>query len=42
MTYDLTLAAAQALVGVNPGSTFCYVSGEGTDSTEQGRRMWRA
>ena len=20
--------------------TFCYVSGEGTDSTEQGRQMW--
>ena len=22
------------------GITFCYVSGEGTDSTEHGRTMW--
>ena len=40
LTYDLTLAAAHAMVQVNPQMTFCYVSGEGTDSTEQGRMMW--
>jgi uncharacterized protein YbjT (DUF2867 family) len=40
LTYDLTLAAARALAGANPGMTFCYVSGAGTDSTEQGRLMW--
>lgn len=40
VTYDLTIAAAQALLGLNPALTFCYVSGEGTDSTEQGRLMW--
>lgn len=40
LTYDLTLAAAQALVAANPRMTFCYVSGEGTDSTEHGRSMW--
>jgi hypothetical protein len=40
LTYDLTLAAAHAMVQVNPRMTFCYVSGEGTDSTEQGRLMW--
>lgn len=40
VTYDLTLAAAQALVELNPGMTWCYVSGTGTDSTEQGRSMW--
>ena len=40
MTYDLTLAVAETLVTVNPGMTFCYVSGEGTDSTERGRLMW--
>jgi uncharacterized protein YbjT (DUF2867 family) len=40
LTYDLTLAAAHALVAANPKMTFCYVSGVGTDSTEQGRRMW--
>lgn len=40
LTYDLTLAAAQALVAANPQMTFCYVSGVGTDSTERGSRMW--
>ena len=40
LTYELTLAAAQALVAANPRMTFCYVSGVGTDSTEQGRPMW--
>ena len=40
LTYELTLAAAQALVAANPRMTFCYVSGVGTDSTEQGRQMW--
>ena len=40
LTYDLTLAAARALVAANPGMTFCYVSGVGTDSTERGSRMW--
>ena len=39
-TYDLTLAAANALVLLNPGMTFTYVSGAGTDSTERGRMMW--
>jgi hypothetical protein len=40
LTYDLTLAAAQAMVAVNPRLTFCYISGVGTDSSEQGRTMW--
>ncbi len=40
MTYDLTLAAARAMVGANPRMTFCYVSGVGTDSSERGRTMW--
>ncbi len=40
LTYDLTLSAAQSLVQVNPEMVFCYVSGEGTDSTERGNRMW--
>jgi uncharacterized protein YbjT (DUF2867 family) len=40
LTYDLTLAAAHALVAANPRMTFCYVSGVGTDSTERGGRMW--
>lgn len=40
LTYDVTLAAAEAIVAVSPNLTFCYVSGEGTDSTEKGRAMW--
>lgn len=40
LTYDFTLAAAQLLSGLNPGMTFIYVSGSGTDSSEQGRSMW--
>ena len=40
MTYDLTLAAATTLARLNPGLTFVYVSGQGTDSSEQGRMMW--
>jgi uncharacterized protein YbjT (DUF2867 family) len=40
VTYDLTLAAARPLAAANPELTFVYVSGAGTDSTEQGRSMW--
>lgn len=40
LTYDLALAAAQALVAANKDATFCYVSGLGTHTTERGRRMW--
>lgn len=40
LTYDLTLAAAEALCELNPAMTFCYVSGVGTDDTERGRVMW--
>ena len=40
LTYDLTMAAAQTLSRRNRDMTFCYVSGEGTDSSEQGRLMW--
>ncbi len=40
VTYDLTLAVARPLAAANPALTFVYVSGEGTDSTEQGRSMW--
>jgi len=40
VTCDYTLAAAETLVKLNPGMTFIYVSGAGTDSTEQGRIMW--
>jgi uncharacterized protein YbjT (DUF2867 family) len=40
ITYDLTLAAARALVAANPTMTFIYVSGTGTDSSEKSRAMW--
>lgn len=40
LTYYLTLAAARACARVRSSMTFCYVSGEGTDSTEQGLVMW--
>jgi uncharacterized protein YbjT (DUF2867 family) len=39
-TYGLTLAAAETLSRINPGMTFTYVSGSGTDSSEKGRIMW--
>jgi hypothetical protein len=40
LTYDLTMAAARAMVIANSGMAFCYVSGTGTDSTERSSRMW--
>lgn len=40
VTYDFAVAAGETLSRVNPGSTFIYVSGSGTDSTEKGRIMW--
>jgi uncharacterized protein YbjT (DUF2867 family) len=40
VTYDMTLAVATVLVRLNPGMTFVYVTGQSTDSTEQGKVMW--
>lgn len=40
ITYDLTMHAARTLSRLNPEMTFCYVSGTGTDSSEQGPMMW--
>jgi uncharacterized protein YbjT (DUF2867 family) len=40
LTYDITMAAATTLARLNPGMVFVYVTGRGTDSTEQGRLMW--
>ncbi|HVN48692.1 MAG TPA: NAD-dependent epimerase/dehydratase family protein [Bacteroidota bacterium] len=40
ITYDLTMHVAATLSKLNPDMTFCYVSGDGTDSTEHGRLMW--
>jgi uncharacterized protein YbjT (DUF2867 family) len=40
ITYDIALAAGRTLVRLNPQMTFILVSGQGTDSTEQGSIMW--
>lgn len=40
LTYTLTLHMAEMLAAQNPGMTFIYVSGAGTDSSEKGRSMW--
>lgn len=40
LTYDITIAAARPLAELNPELVFCYVSGEGTDSTEWDGSMW--
>ncbi|WP_035058313.1 NAD-dependent epimerase/dehydratase family protein [Andreprevotia chitinilytica] len=40
ITYELTLNVAGILARLNPEMTFVYVSGGGTDSSEQGRSMW--
>jgi uncharacterized protein YbjT (DUF2867 family) len=39
-TYDLTLNFARTLAERNPELTFCYVTGAGTDGSEQGRVAW--
>jgi uncharacterized protein YbjT (DUF2867 family) len=40
ITYDTTLAFAKAVLAQNPNSTFIYVSGRSTDSSEKGSMMW--
>lgn len=40
LTYTLTMNFADLLARQNPGMTFCYISGAGTDSTEKGRMSW--
>lgn len=40
LTFDLTLHFAQTLLPRNPGLTFCFVSGAGTDSTLKSGQMW--
>ena len=40
VTYDVTLAAARAILKESAGATFVYVSGAGTDSAEKARTMW--
>ena len=40
ITYDVTLNTGRLLAKLNPDTTFCYVTGAGTDSSEQGRVAW--
>jgi NOL1/NOP2/fmu family ribosome biogenesis protein len=40
ITYEFTWALASILFELNRKMTFNYVSGQGTDSTENGRQMW--
>src|SRR5262245_47441686 len=40
VTYDLTMRAAEVLARKSPKLTFVFVSGAGTDSTEQSKTMW--
>ncbi|GAA0295271.1 epimerase [Sphingomonas oligophenolica] len=40
ITHDLTVTIAALLVRLNPGMTFVYVTGAGTDTSERGRFMW--
>ena len=40
ITFELTKVFADILVKLNPGMTFFYVSGVGTDSSEKGKVMW--
>lgn len=40
ITYNYTMALAQTLYELNPDMTITYVSGQGTDSSENGRAMW--
>ena len=40
LTYDIALAAATTLARQNPQMVLIYVSGRGTDATENGGLMW--
>ncbi len=40
LTHTLTIGFAQQCAKQNSEMTFCYVSGAGTDSTENGKTMW--
>jgi uncharacterized protein YbjT (DUF2867 family) len=40
ITRDIAVRAAETLVRLKPGMTFVFVSGAGSDSSEQGRVMW--
>ena len=40
LTFDVTKALIDVCYEINPGMTFNYVSGQGSDSSEKGKQMW--
>jgi hypothetical protein len=40
ITFDITKALADSLINLNQETTFCYISGAATDSSEKGKSMW--
>lgn len=40
LTYTMTIHIAETLSRMNNEMVFCYISGAGTDSSEEGRMMW--
>ena len=40
ITYDLSVHVAETLMKLNDNMVMCFISGAGTDSTEQGSTMW--
>lgn len=40
ITHDYVVKAAEVLSRLNPGMTFCFISGAGTDDTLKSRMMW--
>ncbi len=40
ITYEFTMEAARVLERLNPGMTFCFLTGLGTDETQNSRMMW--
>ena len=40
ITHDYVVTAAEVLSRLNPGMTFCFISGAGTDDTLKSRMMW--
>lgn len=40
ITYEFTMEAAKVLEKQNPGMTFCFLSGAGTDASQKSRMMW--
>ena len=40
LTHTLTMHFAATFLQQNQGSSFCYISGAATDSTEKGKLMW--